>query len=259
MIQEAFCKILDKISNLSGDKMAKIDTFISNNSVRWIILFVSVSLTYFYMLYISFTYNKDSASEEETEHAMLFNPSAGGYNKIRGDINSPSLFEWNPAEYCILILVILSTIFLYWYIVIQEKTEKLYIKLFQFILAWTHTVIIILFIPVNDFHRRMLYNLRAVAASVCNQPLQEVWIAFLLIVILPLPGSTSHKERISWLAVKLGIFYVLQNFLLGPPNYKVEPSEKNVILPDTGRDYIGYGLLVVIITILTLKENCKPV
>lgn len=259
MTQETFCKILDKLYKLSGDKIGKLDKFISNNSTRWIILFVSVLATYFYMFYISFTYNKDSASEEQTEHAMLFNPSVGGYNKIRGDPNSPSLFEWNPAEYCLLILVIISSIFLYWYIVIREKNEKFYIKIFQFILAWTHTVIIILFIPVNDFHRRMLYNLRSVVASVCNEPLQELWIAFLLIVVVPLPGSTSHKERISWLAVKLGIFYVLQNFLLGHPNYKVEPVEQNVILPDSGTDYIGYGILVLIITILTLKENCKPV
>ena len=122
-------------------------------------------------------------------------------------------------------------------------------------------VILLFFIPVNNFHRRLLYNARCTIAQVCNDPLKELWLAFLFIVLLPLPGSSSHTERISWMALKLGIFYVIQNFLLGSPNYKIESVLENNSLPDsdTNSQLLGYGILFLIIILLVIKDKCKRI
>lgn len=249
---------IDKKINFSNEKILKFEKFISEEQTRWIILFISVIITYIYMLYVSYQFTESSsASQQARETAFLFNPSLGGYNVVRGDPHSPSLFEWNAAEYTLISIIIIATIFLYWKIVIKQTGEKFYIKVFQFILAWLHSVLLLFLIPVNNFHKRMLYNFRSLLATVCNEPLQELWLAFLFIVVLPLPGSKSHKERITWFGGKLAIFFVLQNFLLGSPNYSIEPATDNTVIPGTTLEYVGYFTFVLLVTILVLKENCK--
>jgi len=164
------------------------------------------------------------------------------------------------SESILLSIIIIITLYLFWNIMINSKSDvPMYVKIIQFVFVWTHVVLLLFFIPVNSFHRRLLYNARSVMAQICNNSLKELWIAFLFIVLLPLPGSSSHKERISWFALKLGIFYIIQNFLLGSPNYKIESVSENNSLPDsdTTTQLLGYGMLVLIIGILLLKDHCK--
>jgi hypothetical protein len=250
--------IIDRKLHLTNDKIVKFEKFISEEPTRWIILFVSVIITYIYMIYISFmSKNSPSESQQQRDTALFFNSSLGGYNKIRGDPDSPSLFKWDAAECGLMSVVIVATIFLYWKIVIKQTGEKFFIKILQFILAWLHSVILLFFIPVNDFHKRILYNFRSILVTVCNDPLQELWLAFLFIVLLPFPGSNSHKERLVWLSIKLGLFYIFQNFLLGSPNYSIEPSEENKTLPNSTLEYIGYSAFILVVIVLVVRENCK--
>lgn len=251
-------KEIEKKISFSNEKIHKFEKFISDEPTRWVILFICVIITYIYLLYISYQFtDSPSASDHKRQIAMLFNPSLGGYNKVRGDPSSPSLFEWSYSESIFFSIIIICTISLYWKIVIKQTGEKFYIKVFQFILAWTHSVILLFLIPINNFHKRILYNFRSLLSTICNEPLQELWIAFLFIVVLPFPGSKSHKERITWLGGKLAVFFVLQNFLLGSPNYSIEPAEENTTVPGNTLDYLGYTAFVLLVTVLVLRENCK--
>ena len=56
--------------------------------------------------------------------------------------------------------------------------------------------------------------------------------------------------------MKLGIFYVVQNILLGSPNYKIEDADQNVKIPDTTGQFIGYGAFVLVLTLLMYRESC---
>jgi hypothetical protein len=251
-------ELIDQKLQLTNDKIIKFEKFIAQEPTRWIILFIAVMLTYIYMLYISFmSKNSPSDSQQQRDTALLFNSSLGGYNKIRGDPNSESLFKWDSAELSLMSLVVVATIFLYWKIVVKQTDEKFFIKILRFILIWIHIVILLLLIPVNDFHKRILYNFRCVLVTVCNEPLQELWLAFLFIVLLPFPGSTSYKQRLVWLSIKLGMFYIFQNFLLGSPNYSIEPPDQNKTLPNSTLEYIGYSAFILIVIVLVVRENCK--
>ena len=188
--------------------------------------------------------------------AYLFNPSAGGYRVVRGDMTSPSLFVWDKWEYGLLGVVILMSVALFYKLVWQnEKSTPWYVRSIGFILAWTHSVIVLFFLPVNKFHIRMLYNLRAVIAAVSNDALKELWMAFLFIVLLPLPGSRSHSERMTWMMLKLGGFYIVQTMLLGSPNYKIESYTEGKILPEDGAEMVGYGLFLAVVLVLLGWEH----
>lgn len=235
-----------------SDFINAVDTFFSSENVRWVILFISVLGSYAYLMYQAFY--ADRSDEENRELAFLFNPSVGGYRKERGNMNSDALFEWNAWEISIIVFSGVITLYLF-YKFYQMSEYPFYIRVIQFILAWTHSVLLIFFLPVNPFHQRMLYNLRSVAASVCNNSLKELWMAFIFIVLLPLPGSTSHTERMTWLSLKLGAFYVIQNILLGDPNYKIEPYTDHKILPESRNELIGYGVLAAIVVVIFIKEH----
>jgi hypothetical protein len=254
------CKVMnsvEKFISLSEENSAKFDKIISREAFRWVLLFLAVVGSYGYMIYYSFTdVDKIPNPSEQREIALLFNPALGGYNQNRGDPNSPPLFKWTESEYIVVVSSILISIFLFWYVIINRPKELLYIRVIQYLLVISNLVVLIFFIPVNDFHRRMLYNLRSLMVTICNNSLEELWMAFLFIVVLPLPGSKSSSERITWLGLKLGIFYMVQNFMLGSPNYEIEAPEKNVILPNTTSQYIGYGVFVVILSLLILKDHC---
>jgi hypothetical protein len=235
-----------------SDFFNALDNFLSNENVRWVILFLAVLGSYVYLGYQAFYANRNE--EENRELAYLFNPSAGGYREVRGDLNSKPLFEWNAWEISVIVVAGIISVFLLYSF--YKKTEyPLYIRVIQFILAWTHSVLLIFFLPVNPFHQRMWYNLRSVAASVCNNSLKELWLAFVFIVLLPLPGSTSHTERMTWLSLKLGVFYVVQNIMLGDPNYKIEPYTEHKILPESKSELIGYGILGAILLLMLIREK----
>jgi hypothetical protein len=249
------------LKSLTTNIEDKFNKFIDNEPVRWVILFISVILTYVYLLYNTFTYKNTSTDvSEERETALMFNPSLGGYNEIRGDVNSKSLFKWDASECALLSIAILCSIFLYWVIVIKQNNDiPKYIKIIQFLIIWVHIMGLIMIIPVNRFHKRILYNCRSLMTQVCNNSLKELWLAFLFIVVLPLPGSVSYNQRISWFALKLGIFYIIQNFLLGSPNYKIEDSSKDESIPETKSQIAGYAILFSVISLIVIKNyfNCK--
>jgi hypothetical protein len=138
-------------------------------------------------------------------------------------------------------VVILSGVLFKKFVLENEPKTPWYVRGIQFLMAWTNSVILLFFLPMNDFHRRMLYNLRAVGVAICNDAMKELWMAFLFIVVLPLPGSQSPTDRMSWMALKLGVFYIGQNILLGSPNYALEPYTENKTIPETGKELVGFG------------------
>lgn len=241
-------------SNIIHRFFERFEEIISNDNVRWVILFLFVLASYAYLFYKSFVGTK--SDEESQQMAYLFNPSAGGYRVVRGDMTSPSLFVWDKGEYGLLGVVILMSVALFYKLVWQnEKSTPWYVRSIGFILAWTHSVIVLFFLPVNKFHIRMLYNLRAVIAAVSNDALKELWMAFLFIVLLPLPGSRSHSERMTWMMLKLGGFYIVQTMLLGSPNYKIESYTEGKILPEDGAEMVGYGLFLAVVLVLLSWEH----
>lgn len=233
---------------------SKVETFVASDENRWIILFVFVLASYVYMFYQSYTSSRDDP--EKTQMAYLLNPNAGGYRVVRGDMSSPSLFKWDAWEYTMFATAgLLSLVLFYKFVWQGDKNTPWYIRSIEFVLAWTHSVLLLFFLPVNDFHKRMLYNMRSVAATVCNDALKELWLAFLFIVLLPLPGSRSHSERMTWMTLKLGVFYIAQNIMLGSPNYKVEPYTEGKILPESSSEMFGYAMFILLVIMLLGWEH----
>ena len=257
------CKI-SEILTLPQSFQDFIDGILNEDSYRWVILFLCVLTSYIMLFKTAYSTSvkiPQSPPNEESETGLLLNPSLGGYATTRGDLNSPPLFTWNVAEISLCVVCGLSTLFLVWTMLIHPSSAfnslPIYVCVISFLLAWSHTVLLLFFIPVNPFHRRMLYNLRCWAAQVCNDSLKELWMAFIFIVLIPLPGSKSHTERLSWFALKLGIFYVIQNFLLGSPNYQIEPVQENKSIPDSPAELVGYGVFVLFLLLLYFNELCS--
>ena len=227
---------------------SKIDEFLSDEK-RWYILFVSIVLSYFYILYNSFY---GSETEENLQFSYFLNPNKGGYRETRGDLTSPSLFKWDYKEIILLVVMALISFFLFYKL--KQNNHSWFMFFIQVFIFWFHSVAFLFFIPINDFHKRVLYNTRATMISVVNDPLKELFIAFVFIVLLPLPGArnTLYSERMSWLAVKMGVFYIIQNILLGPPRYEIEPSSEGKIIPEKTKDLIGYGVFLIILFVLFL-------
>jgi hypothetical protein len=241
----------------------KVNTLLNNDNVRWVILFLAVVISYVYLFMSASSTPVFSPSEpippeklEATQTALFLYPSRGGYNVRRGDPSSPSLFRWDVWEVILLIMVvILSGVLFKKFVLENEPKTPWYVRGIQFLMAWTNSVILLFFLPMNDFHRRMLYNLRAVGVAICNDAMKELWMAFLFIVVLPLPGSQSPTDRMSWMALKLGVFYIGQNILLGSPNYALEPYTENKTIPETGKELVGYGLLFLVVFIIYFSEH----
>ena len=261
----AFHNVLCKFTNMfsfPSSWQANIDYVLNNDSYRWVILFICVFISYLWLFYQSTTFVNTSGAtpSEHRETAMLLNPHVGGYNVVRGNPSSASLFQWNTSEYVMVAIVAIVTILLGWVVFFNPtkgmEQESKYVQILSFLFIWTHTVLLLIFIPVNVFHQRLLYNLRSFMAQICNNPLKELWLAFLFIVLIPVPGSRSHTERMWWLILKLGIFYVVQNILLGSPNYKIESANEKKSLPDTTNQFIGYGIFVLVLLLLFYNESC---
>lgn len=261
-IQDIICKVTN-LFTFPSSWQTNIDFVIGNDSYRWVILFTCVFFSYLWLFYQSTTF-VDTTSQTPSEHretALLLNPNVGGYNTVRGNSMSTPLFQWNSSEITMVVIISIVTLLLGWVVFFKPlpkmEQQSRYVQILSFLVIWTHTVLILIFIPVNAFHQRLLYNLRSLMAQICNDPLKELWIAFLFIVLVPIPGSRSHTERMWWLIFKLGIFYIVQNILLGSPNYTIEAADENKSLPDTTNQFIGYGVLVFVLILLFYKESCK--
>jgi hypothetical protein len=228
-----------------------VDHWLSDNA-RWYILAVCILLSYGYIFYAAYRGLHDN-DEEDKQTAYLLLPQAGGYNVVRGDTSSPSLFEWNWQEYVLLTIAILFTIGLIWYSWFNKKTSQDSLVMgIQFILLWFHSVAFLFFLPVNAFHKRVLYNTRSMLVQIVNQPERELFLTFLFVVLLPLPNArnSTYTDRMSWLSLKLGVFYVLQNILLGNPNYRIEPYTDGRILPESRSDMIHYGFFIMLLFVV---------
>jgi hypothetical protein len=234
-----------------------VDSFFDNNENRWWILFISVIASYVYLIYNAYTSSGDD--QEKIETSLLINPSKGGYRKDRGNLSSPSLFEWNASEICMIIMGVVWIIASWFYFVYYRPNPNQNIRLIEFFVISSHLILLWMLIPVNDFHKRILYNGRSLAAQVCNNSMKELWMAFLFIVVLPIPGSTSdsrsHSKRMTWMLLKLGLFYIVQNILLGSPNYKIEPAAENKIISESSYELLGYGLLVAVMFLMYFFEK----
>jgi hypothetical protein len=218
------------------------------NDRRWILLFLVTLGTYVYLIYGAIVGTQPSATPEQRETAYLLNPEAYGYQAERGNARSKTLFEWDTQEIILWTVVGLCTLLVVWkWWKSTWKSTLWYLVPLQILLVWAHTVILLFFLPVNSFHRRILYNTRSVLVQVCNDPLKELVLAFIFIVLIPLPGTQwiSGGERLTWLALKLGLFYILQSILLGSPNYSIEPPDQARVVPVSAKNLEGYGVMGV--------------
>lgn len=234
---------------------------------RWILFAVVTFVAYAFILYQSLIGNSDNASEDQKQAALWLNSEAGGYNEIRGDTSSPSLYSWSdPAEIAIFVTLIISAIAFFGWAIWLWRNAGENIRVTQIIMwfmLWTHVCLFLYMIPVNEFHKRFLYNARSYMASALSDSGKELFLAFIVIVLLPIPEANpnaSFTTRMSWLMLKLGLFYIIQNILLGSPRYVVEDYQNEQISGVTNSDKIYYGITFAIILILyfmSVKWTCS--
>lgn len=225
--------------------MANVSFF--NRRSRWVLTVIAQLLIYTYVGFGVAKGTHKDASEENKAMAYWLNPHAYGYRKILGDPNSPSL--WDPSDWkeWILLTAVIATFGITFYLFRRDEgNDPMWLSIIKTFVVWSHSGLLLMLLPINKFHKRFLYNFRVVAARVLEQPAKELFLAFAFIVLFPLPGAENStiSERYTWLAIKLGIFYVFQSILLGPPNYQVPPPNKAKILPLTRTDVINYGLII---------------
>lgn len=236
-----------------------IDEYILTNSIRWTIFTWFSLVTYASFFYLganawneyikkqgatsSFKTDTNlvSGPNARPQKAYLFVPWAGGYNVVRGDVTSPPLFKWTWQEilFWVAVVLLFPLIFFITYMFYTDGKDCLknqpnpiiyvWIFIMQAFSVWLHVVMIMMIIPFNSFHKRFLYNVRCFFAEVVNNPLEELIMAFMFIVVIPWPGEYMMKQnfvaRIKLMFFKIGLFYVLQNILIGDPQYTVEPPD----------------------------------
>ena len=246
--------------------LTHIERWSANENHRWYVLFVFVLLSYVY-IYVSASrapsdYQSSTAPSEEGEGALLLLPSRGGYRRVRGNPSTPSLLEWTVSEIMLLGGMVVFTVALAWYFLRLPSSAAGGLtwtsRVIEYILLWTHSVLLLLLLPINPFHTRILYNFRSWIAQICNDPLKELLMAFFFIVVLPLPGSTSQAERLLWLSLKIGVFYIGQSFLLGSPNYTLEPETDHQALPESQSQLIGYAVLLGMVLLIWAYSTFAP-
>jgi hypothetical protein len=201
---------------------------------------------------------KKGASPENKATALLLNPKAHGYNKIIGDPNSPTL--WNPKdprEWVLLTLVFSIGPLFFFFFRKKEPHDPIWLTIVKSATVWIVLSLPVILIPINPFHRRMLYNFKVFLARIVEQPAKELFMAFLFIVLFPLPGGekSTASIRLVWLAMKLGIFYILQNLLLGAPKYIIDPPEKEKILYVSKSGVVYYSLIIIGIILIIVGEK----
>ena len=211
-------------------------------STRWKITFAVTLIFNLYILHKSYK-PKEKRSKDDEAWARLLNFKANGYKKDIGNPSSPNLFELNFKE--VLFITFCSVVFYYVY---KSNIDVNFTMTFIRVFVIFSIVLFLLFsIPINDFHTRFLYNLKNVVANVVQDPGYELFMGFLFIVVLPLPGMGKKKieERSFWLATKLGTFLIWQGLFLGPPKYNIPSPEEepNLHLPQNSKVY--YILTVI--------------
>ena len=224
-----------------------------NNRTRWILTLVSLIFTYLYMIIGSVYGNKKNASEENKSLALLLNPKAHGYNKIIKDPNSPSL--WNsrdPKEWILLTIILILFPLFFFLFKRQDPKDPIWLLIVKTTVSWLFVSFPLLLLPINPFHKRILYNFKVVLARVVEQPAKELFMAFIFIVLFPLPGGENKTvaTRLVWMAMKLGIFYIFQNLLLGAPKYDInkDPDKEKIIY--TNKTATGYYIALILGIIL---------
>jgi hypothetical protein len=224
-----------------------LNRVLSSQRIRWYIFLGATLVMYVFMFYEAHSSEK---TPENMEAAMWLNPSVGGYRVNRGDVNSPSLYNFtDPWEIVtnVGILIITIACALWVYRVYKARSPNLGTEVVQIFILWIHLVLLVYLLPVNPFHERFLYNMRSYAATVVDRPSYELLLAFIFIVLLPLPGvnpNASASKRLGWLAFKLGLFYMIQSVMLGPPHYSVESYNADKVWDVTTRDVIYYGIVI---------------
>jgi hypothetical protein len=258
----------------------KFHNWLEKDSTRWVMLFVVVIPLYIWMMVKAFIGKMSDKNAQDKDIAYLFG-RGGGYNKIRGDPNSPSLFKWSAGQISYLLFIFVLTCLQFWWIVIGidvgkkrhfgavKECDSIWVRLSKFFIIWVHTTLLLFLVPINPFHKRINYNARAAAISVVNDPAKELLLAFAFIVLLPLPHSQekSAADKFTWLGAKLGLFYVFQNIMLGRPHYKLKSTSKDDGWGITKKGAYVYLLVIILIVIYwaaskyifpRLKERCKP-
>lgn len=239
------------------DGRGPLTSFLNNQFVRWMMFTVATLGAYGFLIYQARVMGTKADASEEARTAGMwldFTGSLGGYAVERGNPNTPSLYDFSDkAEIMMNVALLVCTIafvFITW-----KVTPRTYTYFLINFSIYIHVLLLLYMIPVNAFHERYLYNMRCYAATVVERPSYELLLAFIFIVLLPLPGvnpNTSVGARFGWLALKLGVFYVIQSVLLGSPHYKIEPYDENKATALSRTDFIYYGIIAVLALLLIL-------
>lgn len=110
------------------------------------------------------------------------------------------------------------------------------------------------YVPFYDLiHSPSWYNLKAWFASIMNNPVTEIFL-MLIFVIIPFPFLRPDPHaRLEYLFSKLGVYFLLATLILGKPDYKPDdPSSKpkNQIWT-----YVVIGAIVAIFVISWLYKR----
>jgi len=243
--------------------MATNTSFFSRRN-RWILTFLTQMVIYGYMIGTAIKGNKKGASGDEIAMARWLNPNANGYRKKMGDPNSPSLWDLSDWKEWIMITAVIATFGILFYLFRRDEgDDPMWLSIFKTFILWSHTGTVLLLIPINDFHRRFLYNFRVVLARIVEEPAKELFLAFVFIVLFPLPGAedVTTSERYTWLAIKVGIFYMFQSVMLGSPTYKIESPDDNKLIGISKKESKYYAIILAVIigTIIIEKYTFQAI
>lgn len=237
--------------------MVKTSSFFSRRN-RWILTLMAQLVIYFYIGVGAAKGNKPGVSEENRAMALWLNPGAYGYREKLGDPNSPSL--WDPTDWkeWVLLTAVFVTFGITFYLFRRDEgDDPIWLTLVKTFIVWSHTGLLLLLLPINKFHKRFLYNFRVALARVVEEPAKELFLAFVFIVLFPLPGAedSTIAERYTWLAIKMGIFYIFQSVMLGAPTYRVEPPNKEKAVGMSGKEARYYALIIIVTLVAILIEK----
>jgi hypothetical protein len=243
--------------------MDKKTTFFSRRN-RWILMFAATIVIYFYLALGAYQGMNKNATAENKAAAVWLNPKANGYRKTLGDKSTPSLWDPKDPKEWVLLTITASLLPIIYYLMRKEKPEdSRWFTLMKAFTIWSNTALILLLLPINPFHKRFLYNFKVFLARVLEEPAKELFLAFVFIVLLPLPGAekSTVAQRFTWLAIKMGLFYFVQTLLLGAPKYTLLPpdQEKSVYLTKKQAGYYGAIIAATVVAIVIEKYTAQKI
>jgi len=225
---------------------------------RWLLTLFAQVFIYLYVFYGAWTGTSKNASDENKQAAYWLNPKAYGYRKIRGDAKAPSLWDSSDPKEWILLAIVFALLPITYYLLrkYDPKSPHWLTAVMAFI-TWTHSGLLLLLLPINPFHKRFLYNFKAFAVEILNEPAKELFYAFAFIVLFPLPGSENAtvNDRYTWLGVKMGLFYFFQTLLLGAPNYKLGSPDTEPAIFMSKKQAGWYGAIIILTLGLIVAER----